>query len=279
MIEELRRGQQQVQQGQQPTAVSQQTASALNLDDKFFDDLTVDNFKDKFAGLIKNVASTLDTKYSTQMNQVLEKNKQLEEQLGKISGDITYKEGLLNFEAHRNRLFSEVEQLQNDPITAGVLKTQWPISKINEVLMENPEQAALILPAGDYEKAGHIMEVLKLYCQTDNAGDVDVSQRRLKSIRAAFAAYNTDAQLNSQDIAAAHTAGQRQVMETMARVANQPPTLPNTMSTTTGLNDMTIDEATQLINTPIDEVKKWEKKSPKKFAQWQKAQEFAANQP
>jgi hypothetical protein len=287
MIEELRRGQVQISQGQAPTAISQQTADASGLNDNWFEDLTVDNFKDKIKDLATVIEHQVDNRYSKQFAELAEKNKHLEEQFGKIYGDITYKEGLVNFEAHRNKLFTEVQQLQNDPMTNGMLKTQWSLDKINEVLTQNPGVAAdgvtplasLMIPPGDYEKAGHIMEILKYYCPTDADGEPVVSERKMKSIRAAYAAYNVDANLNSQDIASAHVAGQNSALEAMARVANQPPTLPNTTTQTTGLSEMTVEQATELINTDPMTVQKWQTSAPKKYRRYMKAQELISQLP
>ncbi len=276
-IEELRRGTQQIASGQQPTAISQSTVDDLGLGDEFFNSLTTDNFSEKFSEVIKNVAKTIDNKYDTRYKEVERKNKALEDQLGKISGDLTYKEGMLNFEAHRNNLFSEVNKLQDDPITGGSLKTQWPVDKINDCIIQYGDLAAAMLPPGDYDKFAHLNEVLKMYCPVDQDGDIDISRRQMKSIRAAFAAYNIDANLNASDLASAHANGQSQVLDVVSRIANQPPTLPNTVSNPNGLNDMTVEEATRIINTDPMTVKKWEKSAPKKFKKYMKAQELISN--
>jgi hypothetical protein len=173
-------------------------------------------------------------------------------------------------------VFSEVEKLQNDKSTGGLLKTQWPVSKINEVINQNPEQAPLLLPKGDYDKAMLIFGnedkpgLLHLFCGRSEDGGVDIGKRTIPDIRAAFAAFSVMGNLQRPDIANAQVKGQQDVLDAINRVTNQPPTLPNNLSGQESLEGMTTEEAAQLMLMDVREAKK----DPKTYAKWQKAQEF-----
>jgi ankyrin repeat protein len=95
------------------------------------------------------------------------------------------KEGSI-WEKQRGLLFSEVGSLQCDSITCGILKTQWHVARINNIVTENPEKAEFLVPEGDYEKFSHIVEIIRIYCPVDSQGNMDVSERRLKDIKTAF---------------------------------------------------------------------------------------------
>jgi ankyrin repeat protein len=100
------------------------------------------------------------------------------------------KEGTF-WEKQLGLLFSEVGQLQCDSITCGILKTQWPVARINEIVTKNPEKANFLVPDGDYDKFSHIEEIIRIYCPVDSQGNVDVSRRRLQDINSAFFEWKT----------------------------------------------------------------------------------------
>ena len=283
-LDEMKRSPAQPPKGQQAAATSAmvQTAVGAGIDpDKFFADLTVENFAQKLnqlnqiseEGASKRVRAELEPT----IEEIRRENKELKDRFGKIESDMTYREKKSVFDSHYLNLMNEITQLQGK---VGSLKTQWTPAQINDAITQyGPEQAHLLVPPGDFEKWEVIESMLKeTYCPVDGQGNLDITQRKLKSINGAWAAYVADhPELNDNTIATAHTNGQQQVIDQIRRVADRPPTLPNNFSTEdTEPGAMTIEEASKWINTPADTLKIWERTKDPRWVKFQQAQDFAA---
>jgi hypothetical protein len=278
-LQELQKGGAQAAAGQQPTAVSPATvkeAASLGVN---LSDITPENFQEKIdafldAKLQKRNAD-FETKLSEQLKVVEDRNKALEEKFGKIEGEMTYREQSAVYEKHLTNLMTEISQLQAK--VPDVLKTQWPVQDINNLISaEGADIARLKLPPGDFEKWEIIESLLaEAYCPVDAQGNIDITQRKLKNINSAWAAFTTDhPELAPTDVARARQEGAASVVETIQRVASQPPTLPNNLSTQVGNSGMTMEEATKLIQTPTSEVQRWKRSKDPRYQKWNEAQEF-----
>jgi hypothetical protein len=292
-IEELRQGKAQVAAGQQPTAISEKTVqAAANLG---FDvsTLTAENFAEKsaeWAAAIKaetakeldeRSAKLFEEKYAPQLKKI----EDLEKKFGEISGNLADKEAKVSFEMNLGRVFSEVKKLQEDKSTGGLLKTQWPLEKINEVLLTHtPEEAMVVLPPGDFEKAKLIFGetkatgeqepgLLHIFCGKAGDGSLDITSRTIPDINAAFAAFSVMRKLSRPDIAAAHKQGQENVLDALKKVTNKPPTLPNNLSSSATLDGMTLERAQALMDLNPNTIPK----DSELYKEWQKAQEFILN--
>jgi hypothetical protein len=115
------------------------------------------------------------------------------------------------------------------------------------------------------------------YCPIDSQGRLDITQRKLKSINSAWAAFQVEhPELNDQTVAAAHTQGQQQVLDQVQRVTNRPPTLPNNLSTAdTNPDAMTIEQAQKWISTPPETLAIWKRTKDPRYQKFEEAQAFA----
>jgi hypothetical protein len=279
-FEELKRGQTQAANGQKPTVSKEtiQKAEELGVD---LSDLTPENFLSKMTDFRKAVAleakAELRKEYEPVIQEMRDKNQKLEERFGKIEGDMTHREQESVFQRHYTNLMSEVTKLQEK--VGAPLKTQWSVDQINDAIVKyGPDQAKLVLPPGDFDKWVIIEDMLKeTYCPTDAQGNLDITQRKLKNIDMAFAAYSTmHPELAGTDLATAHTNGQTQVLDAIERVAGQPPKLPNNLAGQQDVDKMTAEEAERYINTPVDDVNKWKKANDPRYGKWLEAQDFIA---
>jgi hypothetical protein len=287
-LEELQRGKAQAAAGQQPTAVSPATvkeAAALGVD---LSDITPENFTEKIDAFLDaklqkrnaDLETVLQTKFSEQVAAIETRNKALEEKFGKIEGEMTFREQSAVYEKHLTNLMTEIGQLQAK--VGDVLKTQWPVREISDLISnEGADIARLKLPPGDFEKYEIIESLLaEAYCPVDAQGNIDITQRKLKNINAAWAAFITDhPELAPTDVARARAEGAEAVTQTIARVASQPPKLPNNLSTQTGNAGMTLDEAAKLVQTSVVELNKWKRLKDPRYQKYLEAQEFISNAP
>ena len=286
-LEDLKRAPAKSQAGQPATATPAmvQAAESAGVDpDEFFKDLTPENFASKMVLLRKAATADARKELEPTLQEIREENKKLREEFGQIRGDMTYREQKTVFESHLNNLMNDITALQT---RVPAIKTQWSASQINQIVAEcaqagDPEQARLRLPPGDFDKWVTIESMLKeTLCPVDADGNPDITQRKLKTINGAWAAFVADhPELNDQTVVAAHASGQQQVLEQVRRVTERPPTLPNNLSTADVNPDaMTIEAAQKWINTPAEVLKIWEKNKDPRWLKFQEAQEFAANQP
>ena len=275
-LDEMRRSPAQPSVGQ-PVAVSAATAQKaeeLGID---LSDLTPENFAEKMVLLRKAAALEARKELEPTIAEIRRENKELRDQFGRIESDMTFREQKSVFDSHYLNLMSEVTQLQGK---VGSLKTQWTPAQINDAIIQyGPEQARLVVPPGDFEKWETIEAMLKeTYCPVDGQGNLDITQRKLKSINGAWAAYVADhPELNDNTIVTAHTNGQQQVIDQIRRVSDRPPVLPNNLSTEDAEpGSMSIEEATKWISTPADTLKIWERTNDPRWQKFQEAQDFAA---
>ena len=291
-LQELQKGGTQVAAGQQPTAITPATVKAaakLGID---LTDVSPENFNEKvnafgeaIEGKITALETGLEQKISERVKVIEDRNKALEEKFGKIEGDLSYQQQLTVYDRHLNNLLGEISGLQAK--VGDVIKTQWPVADINKLISDSTEKygdagvdiAKAKLPPGDFEKWEIIESLLSEdYCPVDAQGNIDITQRKLKNINAAWAAFITDhPELAPTDVARAQAAGAKQVVETIKTVASQPPRIPNNMATQTGATGMTQEVAEKLIQTPAAELNKWKKTKDPRYQQYLAAQEFISN--
>jgi hypothetical protein len=273
-LDEMRRSPAQPSVGQ-PVAVSAATAQKaeeLGID---LSDLTPENFAEKMVLLRKAAALEARKELEPTIAEIRRENKELRDQFGRIERDMTFREQKSVFDSHYLNLMSEVTQLQGK---VGSLKTQWTPAQINDAIIQyGPEQARLVVPPGDFEKWETIEAMLKeTYCPVDGQGNLDITQRKLKSINGAWAAYAADhPELNDQTIVAAHANGQQSVLDQVKRVASRPPTLPNNLATPdTDPGSMTFEDAQKWINTPADQLQIWKRTKDPRYKKFEDAQAF-----
>jgi hypothetical protein len=279
-LDALKQGRTQPSKGQAMavTPAMVQKAEEAGIDPKkFFDDLTVDNFAEKFNQLNQVAAQRAEQALEPKLQELREENRKLREEFGQIRTDMTYREQKSVFDSHYLNLMSEIGQLQG---TVETLKTQWNPDQINKTITQyGADQARLILPPGDFEKWEIIESMLKeTYCPVDGRGNMDITQRKLKTIKSAWAAYKADhPELDDQNVVAANRQGQEQVLATIQRVANKPPILPNNLATPDkDAGTMTIEEAQKWINTPAETLKIWERTKDPRRKKFDEAQDFIA---
>ena len=109
-----------------------------------------------------------------------------------------------------------------------------------------------------------------MFCGKKSDGSLDITSRTIPDIKAAFAAFSVMRNINRQDVAQAHIAGQKKVLEVLERATNQPPTLPNNVSSEHGTQDMTLERAQALMNLDTRNIPK----DSDLAKEWQKAQDF-----
>ena len=284
-LQELSKGGAQAAAGQQPTAVTPATVKAAAKLGVDFSDLTPENFQEKFTAFVDAVQgrnseleATLQSKFQEQVKAIEDRNRALEEKFGKIEGEMTFREQSAVYEKHLTGLMTEISQLQAS--VPDVLKTQWPVRDISDLISnEGADIARLKLPPGDFEKYEIIESLLaEAYCPVDAQGNIDITQRKLKNIKSAWAAFITDhPELAPTDVARARAQGASSVVETIQRVASQPPKLPNNLSSQQGNTGMTMEEATKLISTPIPELNRWKRGKDPRYEKFLEAQELISN--
>jgi hypothetical protein len=260
------------------TADMVQKADEAGLDpDKFFADLTPENFASKMVQLRRAAVLEAKKEMEPTLQEIREENKKIRDEFGAIRTDMTYREQKSIFDSHYLNLMNEIGQLQ---AKVPAIKTQWTPEQINAAIQQyGPDQAQLVVPPGDFDKWTIIESMLKeTYCPVDSKGQLDITQRKLKSINGAWAAFQIDhPELNDQTVAAAHTQGQQQVLEQVKRVTEKPPTLPNNLSTAdTNPDAMTIEQAQKWISTPAETLAIWKRTKDPRYQKFEEAQEFAA---
>jgi hypothetical protein len=245
------------QQAAQPVAASESGATAIPT----FEELNQENFLPTIENIIKS-------RVDERVRIVEEKNAQLEQKFGSLTGDLNANKQQVVIERHMNNLFNEAEKFQNDKLSGGLLTTQRPLHEINELANNNPDNWQLMVSPRDVEAFNHLKEMLKLYVPVDEQGYFDVTKRTLPSMKAAWGAYAYQNGLNNENVAAANAAGQQSVVQTIQKVMNQPPTIPNNTSLQQSLGQMTIEEAQAIMDMPIYRIKQ----DPKLEAKYNEAQ-------
>jgi hypothetical protein len=243
-LEEMRQVKPTAQQAAQPVAASESGATAIPT----FEELNQENFLPTIENIIKS-------RVDERVRIVEEKNAQLEQKFGSLTGDLNANKQQVVIERHMNNLFNEAEKFQNDKLSGGLLTTQRPLREINELANNNPDNWQLMVSPGDVEAFNHLKEMLKLYVPVDKQGYFDVTKRTLPSMKAAWGAYAYQNGLNNENVAAANAAGQQSVVQTIQKVMNQPPTIPNNTSLQQSLGQMTIEEAQAIMDMPIYRIK------------------------
>jgi hypothetical protein len=278
-LEDLKRVPAHPPKGQQAAATTDMVhkAEEAGIDPKeFFKDLTPENFAEKMAEILDTAAMQAEKRLSPRLQAAEDENKKLREEFGQIRTDMTYREQKSVFDSHYLNLMNEITQLQ---AKVPAIKTQWTPEQINAAIQQyGSEQAQLVVPPGDFDKWTIIESMLKEdYCPIDSQGRIDITQRKLKSINSAWAAFQVEhPELNDQTVAAAHTQGQQQVLEQVQRVTNRPPTLPNNLSTAdTNPDAMTIEQAQKWISTPPETLAIWKRTKDPRYQKFEEAQAFA----
>jgi hypothetical protein len=229
-----------------PAAEPKKTREPLKVDPIDFAD---ENAQQKFNDNLARVAAAAEQSLATAATAA--EVAELREQLAvvhELKREWENEKSNAAFNAAYDRMTFDVERLQKDPLTQGLLNTTIPFDKINKIVTEHPESAAAMVPEADLKVFDRIMDVLRTYYPVNEHGDpVITAKPSLKSLRAAYAAYSTETGYGVMDVAQAAQAGANRTVEAIQKVANRAPTLP-AQTPPAGVGDMSATEAGAFIN-------------------------------
>jgi hypothetical protein len=107
------------------------------------------------------------------------------------------------------------------------LKTGIPFDKINEIVLNRPEEFQALVPPEDQERFKKTLEVLSYRYMTDDRGMLDITHAKL-STKAAIAAWRAESGEDALASATVQRNSATSTVEAITRAANKSPTLPPT---------------------------------------------------